>query len=284
MPFLSQLHCHSFKWERRSRKVCVSTNVRSASPTPHMSAHSPYFSPPASRDILLALGEQHVREHFPTADLLADAIHHQLLRLAQTAEDVSHPFVACTSYYTYSDTIAQLAARYRKQKDVIVDFKPHLTYSSHQDNRVCFITMLWGQSELQIMHAAREAGELVVLAPIPTVLKMDHSIPHAIDWSVRQYNNNDSQRIRQQQMHAEGLLADSDEALLDPVTREERRLNVFSHPILKDVQSNSVLELSVIFRPDWSSTPTPTSASASASSSSQSSQSVSQHRWNDGRY
>lgn len=115
-----------------------------------------------------------------------------------------------------------------------------------------------------------------MLAPIPPVLKMDHSIPHAIDWSIRQYS--DSQRIRQQQMHAEGLSVDSDEALLDPVTREERRLNVFSHPILKDVQSNSVLELSVIFRPDWSSTSTPAS-SASASSASSSSHSVSQQQW-----
>jgi hypothetical protein len=103
---------------------------------------------------------------------------------------------------------------------------------------------------------------------------MDHSIPHAIDWSVRQYN--DSQRIRQRQVRAEGLSGDPDEASLDPVTRAERQQNVFSHPILKDAQENSVLELSVIFRPDWSSS---ASASSSSSSQSQSQSQSNQQQW-----
>lgn len=186
-------------------------------------------------DISLALGDRHVRDHFPSSLLLTEAIHHQLEILHQRAlgpasdvdrKDsrfvfkVQHPFLSCTKYLEYNSTLTSF-------KDFFGDsFQPHVTLTSAAADKVCFISFVEDSTALDFYLSA---PSLIVHLPVPDVLKFDHSILHAIDWTIDQQLNS-GKNLR-----------------LGELSKK------FKHPILKDVTRGLPVELSFTYRSSWSS-------------------------------
>jgi Subtilase family len=186
-------------------------------------------------DISLALGDRHVRDHFPSSLLLTEAIHHQLEILHQralgTASDVDkkdsryvfkvqHPFLSCTKYLEYNSTLTSFRDFFGHS------FQPHVTLTSAAADKVCFISFVEDSTALDFYLSATS---LVIHLPVPDVLKFDHSILHAIDWTIDQQHNS-GKNLRTGELSKK-----------------------FKHPILKDVTRGSPVELSFTYRSSWSS-------------------------------
>lgn len=186
-------------------------------------------------DISLALGDRHVRDHFPSSSLLTEAIHHQLEILHQralgSASDVEkenplfafkvqHPFLSCTKYLDYNSTLSSFGDFFGHS------FQPHVTLASATADKVCFVSFVEDSTALDFYLSATS---LIIHLPVPDVLKLDHSILHAIDWTISQQRNS-GRNLR---------------------TGESSKK--FKHPILKDLTRGLPVEISYIFRPSWSS-------------------------------
>jgi Subtilase family len=186
-------------------------------------------------DISLALGDRHVRDHFPSSLLLTEAIHHQLEILHQRAlgpasdvdrKDsrfvfkVQHPFLSCTKYLEYNSTLTSFRDFFGHS------FQPHVTLTSAAADKVCFISFVEDSTALDFYLSATS---LVIHLPVPDVLKFDHSILHTIDWTIDQQRNS-GKNLRMGELSKK-----------------------FKHPILKDVTRGLPVELSFTYRSSWSS-------------------------------
>lgn len=147
-----------------------------------------YFA--ATKDFLLALGERHIHNHFPTADYLSAAVDHKWQEIASSiassielddgingarilasrASRTKYDFIFCTTYDDITATV-----KYLKDKSV----SHHVTYSSASKNRVCsqaYLTL----REIHYFHNSSIAFTL--LTPVPTVLKLENSVHNVLSW------------------------------------------------------------------------------------------------------
>ena len=189
----------------------------------------------ASKDIYLAFGEKHSRLHFPSSLHLSKALLHQLdivsrgreLTIVEEGKNVEHPFMSCASYLEYDAVILNLAQR------IGANFQSHISYTSASDDRICFTVFVKNKDSLRTFTRSLKTKELFLFVPVPDILKVDHSLLHAIDWMSEQALNvhkNTSRNLRSQSIEA-----------------------LSKHPILDDISKGLPTELSIIFRPSWSS-------------------------------
>ena len=197
----------------------------------------------STRDIYLSFGERHTREHFPSSQYLSDALRHQLellyLKIENVADqNIEHPFMGCTSYLEYNLLVFQLA-------ELIGDsFQPHLSYTSAIDDLTCFVVFVTDIAALHIYMRSIRTSELSLFIPVPDILKVDHSVLRTIDW------------ITEQEGKPLNVLRN---ASIDQV--DQQRSAFSKHPILEDLANGNPIELSIIFRPTWSSESQEVSAS-----------------------
>ena len=195
----------------------------------------------ASRDLYLSFGEKHARNHFPSARQFSEGLQHQLEILSSRVgsssiggsnaiADVRHPFMSCTDYLQYNATVASLSAQIGET------FQSHITYSSGIDDRICFVVFVTDTTALRTYISSLESKELTLFVPVPDVLKMDHSVLHAIDWTIDRSSN--------ALKNVPGYIRDKN---VPTVTGH------LKHPILNDLAKGLPVEISVIFRPSWSS-------------------------------
>ena len=188
----------------------------------------------ASKDLYLAFGEKHSRLHFPSSQYLSEALSHQLDVVSREIENdneerskIEHPFMSCTSYLHYDAVILSLV------QQIGENFPSHISYTSADDDRICFVVFVKDTTTLLTFTRSLKLKELFLFVPVPDILKVDHSILHAIDWmsgKASQISGNSSRNLRS---HSADALQ--------------------KHPILDDILKGLPIELSVIFRPSWSS-------------------------------
>lgn len=127
--------------------------------------------------------------------------------------------MSCTKYLQYDKTISSITNRFKS-------FIPHITYTSAIDDRICFTSFITNTKMLRHFSRKLLSGALLLFVPTPDTLKMDHSILHVLDWSVKQASKEFNIKVG---------------ATEQP-----------SHPILNDINQKLPVELSIIFRSSWS--------------------------------
>ena len=190
-----------------------------------------------SREITLSFGELHAQNHFPSVNLLSDALHHQLnvlisrLRESSLLEgksdlpsisNVRHPFMSCTRYSDYDLVVSRFVGLLGDS------FVPLITRASAADDMICFTSFVHSTTELVCYSDNLREGMLSVFIPVPDILKLDYSVLHTIDWAVDR-------------------LSESAQNL-----RTERNKGLNDHPIINDLRNGLHVELSIIYRPLWS--------------------------------
>jgi hypothetical protein len=161
---------------------------------------------------------------------LKEAIHHQLDSLHKKTSlskltgdelesDVNHSFMSCTKYLHYDRMITSIKNRFNS-------FIPHITYTSATDDRICFISFITNTKMLRYFSKKLSSSELFLFIPTIDPLKMDHSILHVLDWSLKQVSNQFNIKVEV--------------------------IEQLSHPILNDINQKLPVEISIVFRPSWS--------------------------------
>ena len=189
----------------------------------------------ASRDLYVAFGEKHSRLHFPSSQYLSEALSHQLDVVFRKAEydneersKIEHPFMCCTTYLQYNTVLLSLV------QQIGENFQSHISYTSADDDRICFTVFVKDTTTLQTFTRSLNIKELFLFVPVPDILKVDHSILHAIDWMSGKASNISGNSSRNLRSHS-----------IDALQK---------HPILDDILKGLPTELSIILRPSWSST------------------------------
>ena len=161
-------------------------------------------------DYVVALGRNHVTNHFDSRNTLLSSIDHMARIINNSNSDDSNNYVGCIHYDK-----STLLINKTKGYDVTI----HTTYSSLRDDRYCFVTTI-------SMHQHSLITEdidfnLLFLKPISNMLKMDHSILKVLEW-LHSFN--------------------------DVLTDEQITSLENSHPIIKNIKDNKNIEISMIYR------------------------------------
>jgi hypothetical protein len=77
------------------------------------------------------------------------------------------------------------------------------------------------------------SNEIFLFIPTLNPLKMDHSILHVLDWSIKKNSNNSNIK-------------------LDEIEQKNYKNYDNNHPILNDINQKLPVEISIIFKPSWS--------------------------------
>ena len=199
--------------------------------------NSPFDVYLGSKEVFVGLGRRHVLTHFPSSDLLTAAIQHQLQVLVRKIDDnvgirrklivdaveFNQLFLTCWKFTQH----ISLSKRFNKIETISA---LHITFVSANENLVCAIVFVKNDIHLTQLNQLKQEMKLSVLIPIPSILKMDESIVHAIDWAMNKYDN---------------IQSKNDEMKIES-------MKVFTHPILRDVVEKKNVDISIIFRPSWS--------------------------------
>lgn len=119
-----------------------------------------------------AVGENHVKSHFPSASTVAVAVNHEWKRLKE--DSVGHNFevVGCMPYS--HESVAKISLLRRDLRNA------HITMVKSPTDDTCLVVH---SNYVSIMQAAKY---FAFLAPVPSVLKMDPSLQLILD----HYNEN----------------------------------------------------------------------------------------------
>ena len=130
--------------------------------------------------------------------------------------------MSCTKYFDYDLVVSRFISTLGDS------FVPLITRASAADDMICFTSFVHDTKELEIYSDNLREGMLSVFIPVPDILKLDYSVLHTVDWAVDR-------------------LSESAKNL-----RTERNQGLNDHPIISDLRNGLHVELSVIFRPQWS--------------------------------
>ena len=172
--------------------------------------------PPSSMQLFVdALGRRHVLDHFPgAADMreMQSAIDHEIV-MGASSRTVS--VVGCTTYSHKGLAIIDnlLAA----------GIPTHVSYSSAAERRLCFVSCIQrtNPEDMAVLKSVR--AHLALLVPIPSVLKLETSLVHALDWIASSATSS----------HPRSKQATS------------------AHPILDDIAAGNNVTVTVTMRDDW---------------------------------